>query len=293
MVEPLKTRVAAHGGVDVTAHELAHQWFQGLLGSNEPRWPFLDEGLAQWATGELLGRVYGRRRSAGELLGLSVDYFQAMRAVALGAGRPSLPPATPAFGFPSEWELGRAVYVQTALSVETVARVWGRERLRRALALYAERHRFGHPTPTDLLAAFDETYWPGFSRAVLEPMWMDGEVLDVRLTSAFSRRASSGAFDTEIEAVRPARPAVPLWIAIEDDEGGIDRVAWPPSQRFLHVTHHGRRPAVWVEVDPDRANVLDPDVGDNGLRVGREPPANGAFVRIVSFVGALLSWVGP
>jgi aminopeptidase N len=34
-----------------TTHELAHQWFYGLVGNNQSRNPFLDEGMATYAEG--------------------------------------------------------------------------------------------------------------------------------------------------------------------------------------------------------------------------------------------------
>ena len=34
------------------AHETAHQWFYSLVGNNQARDPWLDEGLASWAGGE-------------------------------------------------------------------------------------------------------------------------------------------------------------------------------------------------------------------------------------------------
>ena len=36
----------------ITAHETAHQWFYSLVGNNQARDPWLDEGLASWAGAE-------------------------------------------------------------------------------------------------------------------------------------------------------------------------------------------------------------------------------------------------
>ncbi|MEY2467963.1 MAG: hypothetical protein QOF21_661, partial [Actinomycetota bacterium] len=36
-----------------TPHEVAHQWFYGLVGNNQGRDPWLDEGLASWAEAQL------------------------------------------------------------------------------------------------------------------------------------------------------------------------------------------------------------------------------------------------
>jgi aminopeptidase N len=37
------------GTLGVTSHEVGHQWFYGLVGNDQGRDPWLDEGLATWA----------------------------------------------------------------------------------------------------------------------------------------------------------------------------------------------------------------------------------------------------
>ena len=44
----------------VMAHEIAHQWFYGMLGSNESREAFMDEGFTSFATTECMVRMFGR-----------------------------------------------------------------------------------------------------------------------------------------------------------------------------------------------------------------------------------------
>ena len=41
----------------VTSHEVGHQWFYGLVGNNQGRDPWLDEGLASWADARYEGRL--------------------------------------------------------------------------------------------------------------------------------------------------------------------------------------------------------------------------------------------
>ncbi|HEX2024715.1 MAG TPA: M1 family aminopeptidase [Acidimicrobiales bacterium] len=40
-----------------TSHEVAHQWFYGLVGNDQGRDPWLDEGLATWAEGRFEGTL--------------------------------------------------------------------------------------------------------------------------------------------------------------------------------------------------------------------------------------------
>ncbi|MDQ4068472.1 MAG: hypothetical protein M3203_03190 [Actinomycetota bacterium] len=45
------------GTIGVVSHEVAHQWFYGLVGNNQGRDPWLDEGLASWAEARFEGRL--------------------------------------------------------------------------------------------------------------------------------------------------------------------------------------------------------------------------------------------
>ena len=48
-----------HGIQAVTVHELGHQWFYGLVATNEHDYPFLDEGLNSFAEYDALKARYG------------------------------------------------------------------------------------------------------------------------------------------------------------------------------------------------------------------------------------------
>lgn len=43
--------------LNLTSHEVAHQWFYGLVGNNQGRDPWLDEGLASWAEARFEGTL--------------------------------------------------------------------------------------------------------------------------------------------------------------------------------------------------------------------------------------------
>ncbi len=45
------------GTLGVTSHEVGHQWFYGLVGNDQGRDPWLDEGLASWAEARFEGRL--------------------------------------------------------------------------------------------------------------------------------------------------------------------------------------------------------------------------------------------
>ena len=267
---------------DVTAHELAHQWFQGLIATNEVAWPMLDEGLAQWATGEL-----ARARGASGPFG--IGFFDVMRFGAVPE-REVLPPAQPAYAFGSG-DYGRLVYARTAVVLETIHRSWGRARFLRALQRYCREQRFQHPEPTDLFDAFDQEYWSGFSEAVLVPSLFNGAGASVEIASVHSRRHRDG-YRTSIDGRRFGAVPIPVSVVLVDDQGGRQWITWPGrEQRLIREVDTSHR-IVRVVVDPEGRNLLDPDPEDNRWRPRR--PQDGFFLtRLLATMQTLLASLGP
>lgn len=265
---------------EVTAHELAHQWFQGLVATDEVRWPMLDEGITEWATGDLLARRHGRDRSGLALGPLRVDGFELRRGFAF-QGTPTPPPGRPAHEF-SRHAYGRSVYGRTSAILETVARTWGRGRFRRALGTYARRGRFRHPTPEDLFAAFDAEYGGWMSRRVLRPALLDGAVASLQVGEPV---IDGGR--TRVRAER--RGALPIPSVLElRGPAGRRRVPWPGGRQVLEVDEAGRWHTAWI--DPDRHNLTDPDRRDDARSLEPRPAP---FARLLALAQALLGAVGP
>lgn len=134
----------------VTAHELAHQWFYGLLASDEHQEPALDEGLTEFATGLVFDELYGEP-SFGSALGLGVSFW-AMQGAFSNLANDDGPILRPASEFRDFDSYANVVYRRTSAMLDVVHRRHPIA-LDRALATYARAQRFRHPTSRDLLAA--------------------------------------------------------------------------------------------------------------------------------------------
>jgi hypothetical protein len=268
----------------VTLHELAHQWFAMLVASDEVNTPVLDEGLAQWVGLSLAAEIYDRALFQ-RLFGVPIDLFEGSR-VGLPAALPSsLQPAhtyRPA-------ELGPALYVRPALALETIARCWGRPRLWATLAGYARAHRFGHPGLSDLWAAFDRGYWPGFSARVLRPA-LEGAAFSTRLENAGAGRDAQSA----LLASRSSAVAAVLPLHVEQiaSSGARQLVAWASgSDRLVLLPPSALRGA---SIDPERRNLLDDDRSDDQSRArDAPPPPHALLARLLLWAQALLMALGP
>lgn len=275
-------------GAIVTAHELAHQWFYGLLASHEVEHPVLDEGLAEWATLDLMRRVYGPRDAL--LRPYAPDRFDIARALSI-TFYPSISPGMRAPNYTAS-EYGSSVYGRASLVLESIRRAHGRARFDAALALYTKQQRFAHPTPSDLAAAFDASYGPGFAAQVLRPLLFEGETSAVRLTRVKARSEGDHQL-TDVRGRREGKVALPCWVAAYDIRGAeLARARWPAEQATLQHTFDTPRSVARVVVDPDRALLLDPNVRDQ-IWILRNPAATTWLGQAIAAAQLLWAVIGP
>jgi hypothetical protein len=134
----------------LVAHQVAHQWWYGLVGSNPHAHAFLDEGLAEYSTIVYFERQHGEEVAASHLRdGLIHSY--ALMLVTTGdqvADQPTV-------AFPDASAYYATVYRKAGLGFATIRQEIGDEAFFSALRAYAEDHRFEVATPDDLLAAFE------------------------------------------------------------------------------------------------------------------------------------------
>jgi hypothetical protein len=118
-------------GDDRLLHETAHQWFPMMVGSDETRFDFMDEGYATFDAAVAGGAAVGQSGAEPPAL--------APLVVANDVRTPR-----PALGY------GRGSRMLQSLA----ARV-GPERLLAALRAYAFEWRFEHPSPWDFMASME------------------------------------------------------------------------------------------------------------------------------------------
>jgi len=133
-------------------HELGHQYFYGLLASNEFEQAWLDEGLTSFTSAECLEAI------AADGLGPKPRWggFWTRDRLALSVFELHSAIDQPSWEFPSAGDYYAASYGKTALTLRTLEGLIGREAFARGLRAYFERHRFRHPTGDDLFAILSE-----------------------------------------------------------------------------------------------------------------------------------------
>jgi hypothetical protein len=265
----------------VTVHELGHQWFYGLVATNEAAWPFLDEGVNQYAEADAMGAWLGEG-SALDAFGLRVS-DAALQLVGARGAEHDEPIAQAAQAFTTGANYGKLVYARTAALLETLARVYGRDALARALGLYARRTRFGHPGPDEFLSAIAGELGED-AAATLRTGLFDRGWVDYAVEGVSTEEGSSAAG----VAARQARPALawdgsalvrrrgtlsfPVDVELELEDGSTRREHWDGRGDSFRVRWHGPERLAAVTVDPDDRIGIDADLGNNRASVRNTRP---------------------
>jgi hypothetical protein len=149
----------------LTAHEVAHQWWFGLVGSDQVDEPWLDEALTQYSTLLYYEMVYGPERAKSVL---DVEFVRTRQEL-VRRGL-DLPVGLPAGAYTSElyWKV---VYDKGALYFHELRRELGDRVFFEVLRTYLRNNRYGVATAGDWLAAVEEvsgdSYWPLYQEWIL------------------------------------------------------------------------------------------------------------------------------
>ncbi len=281
----------------VTLHEYGHQYFYGLLGSDEHGHPFLDEGFCEYATARVMEDVYGPGAPLVDLplLGPRFDVW-AWEALASGAIAHAQPVDTPAPGFPTWERYGAHVYARTAVVLRTLERRVGAGAFAATMRAYADAGRFGHPTPDTFYAAVRATLgerWEAFARTALATPW----TYNLAVTGASSARGADGRWRGRAVIDREGPFALPVDVVFTDVRGGRVMVRIPNDRPTTVVPYEGGAELASVVVDPDDTLPLEVRRADNARvvvrRPGEVPPALPLVMRLAYWAALALTELGP
>jgi hypothetical protein len=134
----------------LVAHEVAHQWWYGLVGSNPHRHAFLDEGLAEYGAVLAFERRHGAEAAGAQLdAGLVLPYA----AMLLTEGDRVVD--RPTADFPDAAAYHATAYAKAGLGFAALRREVGDAAFFAGLRRYAETERFRVAAPADLRSAFE------------------------------------------------------------------------------------------------------------------------------------------
>jgi hypothetical protein len=132
----------------VLSHEAGHNWFYGILGSNERAHPWMDEGLNSFYEDKVVDIINPKNKSSIDVLLEQRLLFQQQsvnrdQSVLLNSENYSSP------------NYGLDVYKKAALYFKHLEQYLGVDTFKLAMQHYYDKWKFKHPQPEDLKNAFE------------------------------------------------------------------------------------------------------------------------------------------
>jgi hypothetical protein len=145
----------------VIAHEVGHNWFMSILGTNEREYAWMDEGLNTYfqfryeAEKYRANGIFGDRIPA-DVKKLNEDNFQMAVYNSLMQIPIESPINTTSTGFKNSEDYGLTAYIKTAEWMYLLEKAIGRDKVDSAFQNYFSKWKFKHPQPADLKISFEE-----------------------------------------------------------------------------------------------------------------------------------------
>ena len=192
----------------VTAHEMAHAWFQHLLATNEAKHPWMDEGFTEYITSLAEEAVVGKpsrypHKSSYDRYYLLVN-SGVEQAQTVHSDR-----------YDYNFAYGASSYSKGSVFLSQLGYIIGKDNLDKTLKRYYEEFKFKHPTPNDFKRVAEKV-----SDMELEWYLNDWTRTDHKID--YGLDISSLQTDRVITLKRKARMPMPLDVEVSFSDGTKD-----------------------------------------------------------------------
>jgi hypothetical protein len=133
----------------VTAHELAHTWFQFLLATNESLHPWMDEGFTSYISNKAENKILNENKSNPH-----AGSYRGYRTIVSRGYEESL--STHADRYNTNWAYGTASYSKGNIFLSQLEYVIGSDNVAKGLKKYFADFSFKHPTPNDIKRSMEK-----------------------------------------------------------------------------------------------------------------------------------------
>ena len=288
---------------EVTEHEFGHQYWYGMVATNEFENAWLDEGINSYTQIKVMDSLFGPHTSNVNMFGVQEgDRASLRRSYLRRAETDSL--SRTSYTDMSMNSYGGVTYGKTATMLITLESVVGEPTLRKALHTYFMRYRFTHPTQEDFLRTVNEIagqdlkwYW---DQAVYGTQVIDYEVLRADSTPTNWYEDGDGekagtTYETQVILHRKGDFIFPVEAEVKFDNGDSTRERWDGKDRWVRYVYRKKAQVTSVQIDPDYQVTMDRDYLNNSLIIADQHEAThkiaAYWLALTQFLAQVLSWL--
>lgn len=256
----------------LTVHETGHQYWYGIVGSDEVSEAWLDEGITTFFELEILDEYFRAAPSFLDLGLIHIDGWEYERSAYL-----SLLPVDKigqvSWDFMNSSQYAYNVYSKAALLLRSLKNYIGKRKMYDFFKYYAEKYKFKHATGEDFIATFnefmDEDFSWAFDQFIKDNKGVDNSVYSVESAPISSR---PGMYRNEVIFLRKDG-YFPVELVIKLKNGQSIKAFWQEGKKWRRITTINDSPIDYAVIDPEYKIVLDRNFLDNSKM--RQPQRSG------------------
>lgn len=266
-------------------HEWMHSWYQGMLGTNEGMYPWMDEGFTTYAEGEVSAfyrSVTGKPAMPGLPEHQSASYKSYFNLVKSGLEEPM---TTHADHFNTNYAYSIASYSKGAIFMCQLGYVIGDSLRDKTLLEYYRLWRFKHPNASDFMRVAEKVsglkldwykeYWVNTTKTIdygIDSLWEDAGKTFVRI-KRFGQTPMPVDLQLTFQDGSTEMLYVPLNQMFGEKPNELSRTPrvvfdpWPwTNPTYTVQSSHHLRDIIRVEIDPSQ-RMADIDRRNNVLEL--------------------------
>ncbi|MGA8438702.1 MAG: M1 family metallopeptidase [Candidatus Sulfotelmatobacter sp.] len=253
----------------VIEHEFGHQYWYGMVATNEFEDAWMDEGINSYTEVKVLDSILGKKTSGVNMAGVTFGEREQQRLGYIGVADLD-PIAENAYDYYSFDSYGGITYGKTASVLLTLESIIGEDTMAKAMRTYFMKYRFTHPTKADFLNTIQEVSGKDlkwyFDQAIYGSPVMDYRVLRLesypvnwyeKKGSVFEKADKNTVYRSYVWLQRKEDFVMPVDVEIKFDNGEKVRERWDGVSRWTKFTYEKKAKVESAEIDPDDKIQID------------------------------------
>lgn len=272
-------------------HEIVHQWFYGMVGSDQTEEPWLDEAITSFFTLKIAEKYWDENSNLLDFAGMKLserDFFRLSSQFASNQKDIN----DPAYSFINNGEYFGTIYYKGGLIVETLNNLLPDSIVMEFWKSYFGRFKFKQNTTNEFITFVSEIAGDKFGK-IADYLINDIVNVDYSVEEITNISIDSTTFESILQFRKTGALNIPIAYRVILSNNDTLDYEWVPKYNIEEIRHQFTAPVEMVIVDPDNKITMDANLLNNSLTVDADHrPGLRLSSGLMFLIESLFSFVG-
>lgn len=262
-------------------HEIGHQYWYGIVATNEFEEAWLDEGLTSYAEDKVMEAEYGVMPN----LPIQSSYITGPE-----------PLKQYSWSYRGQEHYAENVYMRAKLVLLGIEKQVGAKTMNKIMKTYYQRWKFKHPSTADLQRSVEQvtkkSWKTYFQQYVYGGQMADFSVDSIHITKG--EEDGQPVYENIVLITKRGGDYGDVPIVFHFADGTTEKKLWNGEEKHVQYTLQHTAPLEWVSLDPSNTIVLENRKINNYMKATVEEPVkvrwNLGIVKIIETVLGSVAW---